>query len=314
MRKGNEVHQAFKWGVGLAMCTGLLVAWTRWHWPDNDLHVVFCDVGQGDAILISKGLTQVLIDSGRNDAVLECLARYLPWWDRTLELIVVTHADADHIGGFPTVLARYQIQHALINPVGKPSQDFLALREALLTEISQGMSLVRPFLGQSISLSDSSRFIVLSPRVGEESLGPLQAHLSEATLSDILRQQEVETKNYNDGSIVLLLEVGRVTFLLTGDLETAGEQALLTQGLIPDVDILKVGHHGSKTSTSPDFLSQVQPEISVISSGKNNRYGHPAPSVLKLLEERNSRILRTDQVGHVHISTNGVRYWVVTSE
>jgi competence protein ComEC len=113
----------------------------------------------------------------------------------------------------------------------------------------------------------------------------------------------------NNGSIVLFLEYKNTSILLMGDLESAGELSIRQRGLLTETDILKVGHHGSKTSTTPSFLAKVRPEISVISSGKNNTYNHPAPEIVTALRTENSRVYRTDQLGTLHFETDGDTIW-----
>lgn len=299
--------------LGLALLLVTVLALTGsviWSWPLTETRVIFCDVGQGDAILIIQGFTQVLIDSGpKPESVKRCLSRFLPWWERTIELVVITHADADHIGGFPALFASYQMRNTLIDLVGKPSRDFLDLRRTLLKEQDQGGEVWQPILGQIISLTEQVTLTVISPQVAGGDIQLLNPDLTETVLSDILTSQEADIESYNDGSIVLLVTIGEITLLLTGDLEEAGEQALLSRALITDVDLLKVGHHGSKTSTSPGFLAQVRPEIAIISAGQNNRYGHPADSVIHRLEEAGAQILRTDQRGDIELISNGRTYW-----
>jgi competence protein ComEC len=289
-----------------------------WKWPDKNVHLFFCDVGQGDALLITEGFSQVLIDTGPDETALDCLGQFMPFWDREIELLVLTHPHQDHIGGAVSVLQRYRVKEILIPAYGSPTEGFVSLRKAILDEVKSGARLSEPILGQQITLSPSSQATVvwpqepfLMPEVDEDKgyQHLFDADVPEADLSAYLEEFEHKIENYNDGSIVLFLEIGMIKIALMGDLESPGEQALIAQQLIPDVDILKVGHHGSNTSSIPSFIATARPETAVISSGQNNRYRHPHPDVLTALEESGSVVLRTDQLGTIELISDGKRYW-----
>ncbi len=282
--------------AGLVIFSSLLVTlW--WQWPDQNVHYITCDVGQGDAFLVTEGFTQVLIDGGKDQQVLGCLHNHVPWWDRQIELIVGTHADADHIGGLTEVLATYDVRKILFSDT-KNTADFEAFNQALLREETSGAVVLSPDLGQKIRIGKLAEFEIISSR------GATETQLLDASGEEV----EGGLKG-NDGSIVLLLRMGRVTVLLTGDIEEAGEIALRNQAMISDVDILKVAHHGSKTSSHDWFLQLAQPEIAVISNGKNNPYGHPHSQVIDRLQTMGVQILRTDQLGEIEIFSNGEKYW-----
>ncbi len=318
-------------GCFLAILTLIQLSYS---WIQPQTKLVFCDVGQGDAVLITRGKEQILVDGGRgSQAVLSCLAKQLPFWDRQLELVVATHADADHIGGLPAVLRNYQVKRFLSSRYPKNSQLFAELKEELAKEVKAGMVLENPFLGRqldfpqekcrktsiSCQLNDffmkkmlgfthnqpSMRLSILSPQ-GDESLVMVQNRQnSETILSDVdlfFNQALPDSVSYNELSIVLNLELGQTTVLLTGDIDQASELSLLKRGLLKKTDILKVAHHGSKSSTNSQFLQAIDPEISVISVGAKNPYGHPAAEVLDLLSEFEVKTLRTDREGTVVIT------------
>lgn len=279
-------------------------------WPDHYVHLVFCDVGQGDAILIWQGFTQVLIDAGRPDnRVLECVAEHLPFWDRQLELAVATHADSDHIGGFSAVMDRYAVNYLLVEPIGKKTGDFLQFHEVVSRKISHESHLLMPTVGQQLVVGQSLTLVTLSPQVKSQSHSLTEGSSPEIQLWDSALVSEQSEIGYNDRSIVLLARIGEMDVLLTGDLEYEGEQALINQGLLSKIEVLKVGHHGSKTSTSEPFLNTIRPEVAVISSGKDNKYGHPVPEVMEKLKQSGAQILRTDELGSVHLVTNGETLW-----
>jgi len=283
-------------------------------WPDEYTHIIFCDVGQGDSILIYQGFNQILIDAGANSASRECLDKYLPFWDKKVELAVTTHADKDHIGGFESVFKEFYIEKMIMGEYGKETGVFNTFREAILREKKDGLELVDPYLFPTIELAEKIKLITLSTWGREADFSLFDPEKTETELWDIIKTQtqflKESKQTHNSLSVVNLLEVGNVKILLTGDLDLEGEQALLEAGLITKVDILKVGHHGSKTSTSSQFLKALSPEISIISVGKKNSYNHPSLETLQSLRDFGSEIWRTDEAGDVEIVSDGERYWL----
>lgn len=252
-----------------------------------------CDVGQGDAILIHQGFSQVLIDSSQDDRVLGCLDRFLSPWDRDLDAVIITHFDRDHVGGLVSILAVYRIK-LLLTP--DPGTDFMNKNQSLMTAITtglnEGMQWKKPILGQQIDLG----FSLVPAR-----LALLQALSNQNSNGQILSE--------NDQSLVWLLQVGKTKTLLTGDLEITGESALLSQPALSIVDILKVGHHGAKTSTSLALLEVIKPKIGLISVGKTNPYGHPAAQTLKNLTQQGVTVIKTSDVGNIDFVFDGTDYW-----
>jgi len=296
-------------------------------WPDEYVHLIFCDVGQGDATLVTMGFTQMLIDGGRGDQVLSCLEEHLPFWDRTIELVVATHADADHIGGLDEVIERYDVLQIMSTQFAKDTETFLELKKAVEREISSGAILKKPILGQQMRFSQESylphlptesqlpvvEVLVLSPQVEQLQQAVENSVKTETTLSDTERvfdQFLAKEDNDNDLSVVLFLQLGRIKVMLMGDLEYKGELALANANLLQNIDILKVGHHGAKTSTGIDFLSLVRPETSIVSVGKNNSYHHPSFEVMNSLMQFGSEMLRTDELGTIEIVSDGEQYWL----
>ena len=251
------------------------------------MKVVFCDVGQGDSILIQQDFFQVLIDSGRDDRVLGCLGQVLPAWDRTIEMIIMTHADEDHVGFFGEIMGIYDTQIIFFPDTPKDTRTVSQLKEAIEQETAQGAFLKEPILGQTVGFPSGGKLTLLK-----------------------LPGSFLETATENDHSIVFLLEYQGTSWLFTGDLEEKGERLLLKNGFLPRVEVLKVGHHGAATSSTMEFLQAVQPQFSVISVGTNNSYGHPASSVLENLREINSRVLRTDQLGDIELVAGDGKIWL----
>ncbi|MEK7208808.1 MAG: ComEC/Rec2 family competence protein [Patescibacteria group bacterium] len=244
------------------------------------LTVAFLDVGQGDAIFIeAPGGNQVLVDAGRGRQVLRALGPLMPFYDRSIDLIVATHPDADHIGGFPEVLKRYAVGFILDTGLAAETAVDRAFRQAATAEEAEIIAARR---GTRIFLGAGAVLEVLFP------------------------DRDPTGWETNTASIVARLTYGNREFLLTGDSPVKIEKYLVNlANRSLSADVLKVGHHGSKTSSAAEFLAAVAPEYAVISAGKNNRYGHPHESVLAALQKINAKILRTDEFGSIIFQTDG---------
>jgi competence protein ComEC len=300
--------------------------------PDKSAQLVVCDVGQGDAIIIQQGLFQVLIDTGPDESVLACLNRHLPIFDKKIDVLVLTHYDDDHIGGFSSVAESYQIS-TIFAPLSdqKENQAFLELNRVFFDLIEQGTELKQPILGQQMAYQHFSLdkhepqllFTFLTPTDLEwdflQSFHFFQAEsrLPETRLSALNQENLknfIKKESTNDRSIALLLEYGQLRIFLSGDLEEKGELSILKSALIDQVDILKVAHHGSKTSSSGIFLSQVRPELALISVGKNNKFSHPSLEVLANLRAVFSQVIRTDQIGDIKINLLSNKFYLLDTK
>ncbi len=260
--------------------------------PDGDLHVSFIDVGQGDAIFIQQGSQQILIDGGPDaEKVSLELGKRMPFWDRRIELVVLTHAQDDHISGLLSILERYEVDTVIEPGVAYDTENYqqwLKLIERNNIDYITGQS------GQYIDMGGGVRIDILHP----------QSELSAVTESDI-----------NNSSVVLRLVKNKAIFLFTGDIEETVEYELLhTNGGELHSTVLKVAHHGSDSSTTQFFLDAVKPQIAVISVGENNRFGHPDAGVLSRLEDKlgPEKVYLTMQHGTVTFITDGERMWVET--
>lgn len=253
------------------------------------LSVTFLDIGQGDAILIEgPDGNRVLVDGGPGGQPIdEALSRNLPFDSRRIDMVVMTHPQADHMAGLIEVLDRYDVRAVLDIPLPCDSALCDAWHDSLATS---GANVRQADRGQAIDLGGGAVLRVLAPDA-DDPLLPVTAT--------------------NSGSTVLRLEMGEASFLLTGDLDEAGEQALIRSGTDLRATVLKVGHHGSTTSTSPAFLARVGPSIDVISVGAGNPFGHPRQDVLGRLA--GDAVYRTDADGDVTVSTDGERIWVETA-
>ncbi|MEK7124937.1 MAG: ComEC/Rec2 family competence protein [Patescibacteria group bacterium] len=276
--------------VIIIVLAGLAYASTRAAGSDDGLlHVYVLDVGQGDAIFIeSPNHTQVLIDGGRPDnRVLEQLAEILPPLDRTIDAVVVTHPHADHIGGLSAVLSRYDVGAVVEATERYDSSEYRTWERAVDTE---GATRVDAIAGTSLDLGGGVTLSILYPSASA---------------------QNIATKKPHSYNVTTLLTYGTTRMLLTGDMEGDAEQALINHALPIDVDVLKVGHHGSTTSSSTAFLNATSPRVALISVGARNTYHHPAPSTLARLERMGIPYYRTDAHGTVEVISDGATFAVI---
>jgi len=260
--------------------------------PDGKLHVVFFDVGEGDAIFIEtpRG-QQILIDGGPSPTTLiSALGHRMPFWDRSIDLVILTHADDDHIAGLIPVLERYRVGQVLDSGYEHDNPTYERWLE-LISEKEIPSHLARA--GMRIGTGDGVELMVLHP-------GP-----------ELMKYTEADA---NNNSVVARLGIGQVSFLLPGDIEEVAEAMLLASGQELASTVLKVPHHGGNISSSAAFLKAVNPELVAISVGADNRFGHPSPQVVERLEELvgGERILRTDERGTIEVVSDGERVWIKT--
>ncbi len=251
---------------------------------DEYLSVTFLDVGQGDAILIeTPDGVQVLIDGGPDATVLRELASTLPWFDRTIDIVLGTHPDKDHIGGLVDVLAQYQVQEIITTENTGETTAAQAYYDSLLGE---GARVTMARAGQVFTLGASTTVTIFSP----------------ATDPSMLES--------NTASIVVQVRYGEIEFFLTGDAPASIENYLVeTYGTQLQSEVLKLGHHGSKTSSSEAFLRMVSPQFAVVSSGRDNSYGHPAKEVVERVRGLGIPIVNTAEEGRITFQTDGLTVW-----
>jgi competence protein ComEC len=272
-------------------------------WQQNqalETKIVFCNVGQGDAILLIQGKQQVLIDGGPDAAVLSCLHRHLPFGDQVLETVVLTHPDADHLKGLTAVFGHFKVKTLLVSNVPKDSLEWREFYEAVWRQREQsGLRVVVPVRAQKWCVGQKlcCQIISESPQIQAENIWRQKIPVNK--ILALFTEKLLNNIDYNTGSIVLKCEVEEKNILLTGDINRDKELALIRGGLLMKVDILKIAHHGSKSSSDPIFLNFLQPEDSVIMCGQSNPYGHPHKTTLDSLESVGSRIWRTDQQGDI---------------
>ncbi len=249
---------------------------------DDTLQVSFFDIGQGDSIFIqAPNGTQVLIDGGPDATVLRQLRLGMPLFDKSIDLVIATHPDSDHIAGLVDVLKDYKVMR-FIRPaeVKGDSTAWTHLIDELDTEET-----ISALAGMRIILDDSRQIYmdILHPMV--------ESHYGDT----------------NPYSIVARLVYGNTSFLLTGDATREVEHQLVSEYNfeVLDTDVLKLGHHGSKTSSSVEFLRAVSPRVAIISAGKGNKYGHPAPEILAFLNALQIPYLSTQTQGTIIYASDG---------
>ncbi|MFH0846082.1 MAG: ComEC/Rec2 family competence protein [Patescibacteria group bacterium] len=248
------------------------------------LTIAFLDVGQGDAIFIeSPSGKQILLDGGPNGKVLRELSQLMPFYDRTINILIASHPDADHIGGFPEVFKNYEIGEYFNSGVLCDTALCEVLDENIRDEEIEKKILTR---GQVIDLGDGAYLEILFP------------------------DRDATNFETNLASLVIKLVYGKNSFLLMGDSPKSIEDYLSRLDGNPpagglDVDVLKLGHHGSKTSSGEYFLGLTSPELAIISVGADNRYGHPSQEVLDSLNNLEIKTLRTDEQGTLIIQSDG---------
>lgn len=264
---------------------------------DGRLHVVFCDVGQGDGIYIrTPNGTDIIIDAGRDDKILTCLSNNMPFWDKTIELAFATHPDADHISGFVPILQSYKVNHYNTVEAEKDTGVFLKIN-SLLKE--QGITPRYLKLGDAYRISDG---VIL------KTYWPTKEFIA-AGDSDSNRYSLVQTLSYKDFDVLL---TGDIDFdILNEILRQAQDDPSTGSGRgISGIEVFKLAHHGSKTGLDSETLTLIKPRLSIISAGKNNSYGHPHTEVLDELKRFDLRYLRTDEQGEVELVTQGQGFGV----
>jgi len=273
---------------GLIIIVLILLGYLLFQELDKNLQVIFFDVGQGDAILIKTPNNQkILIDGGPDNIIVNKIGRYFNFFDKTIDLMILTHAHSDHLVGLVEVLKRYQVKKVLYNGAVHTTPEYF---EWLRLIKEKKISLEIAKTGQEIIFSSDLKLKIIYP------------------LENLTNKQ---FEDLNQTSIVSLLTFKNTNFLFMGDLPQAEEEEMLKS--YPDLkaEIIKIGHHGSKYSTSDELLRAVDPKVAIIQVGKDNKFGLPALITLKKLERKNINILRTDQQGDIIIKSNNKRSWVV---
>ncbi|MBP1999270.1 beta-lactamase superfamily II metal-dependent hydrolase [Paenibacillus shirakamiensis] len=248
------------------------------------LRIVYLNVGQGASqLLISPSGKTMLIDAGNNDqeqVVLDDLKRY---GIKRLDIVVGTHPDADHIGGLDKVIDQLDIGKVYMPRISSTTKTF----ESVLRSIQKK--------GLKVATAKSGVILDWDPQVEVKMLAPLQTY-----------------EDNNNMSAVMRVAYGKTSFLFTGDAESVSEKDMIASRQELHADVLLVGHHGSKSSTTPAFLKQVAPKYAIIQSGVDNKYGHPTPTILGRLKKAGIIVYRNDTQGIIDLSSNGTNIQITT--
>lgn len=242
----------------------------------DEMEVHFIDVGQGDATLIKCGDSAMLIDAGENDKG-TLVQNYLRKQGvKSLDYLILTHADSDHCGGADVIITKYDID-TIIYP--NYEKDTATWRDVLKAMEDKKYEVTKPVVGDSYKLGDA-QFTIIAPN-------------------------QISYEESNNYSVGILLEHGDKKFLFTGDAEADAEEEIVANKIDIWADVLKVGHHGSKTSSTKDFIEEVEPEYAVISCAEENEYGYPHAETLNTLRKERVKVFRTDEQGSIVATSDG---------
>ena len=256
---------------------------------DGLLKIYFFDIGQGDAIFIeSPSGQQVLIDGGPDNTVLQKLGEVMPFYDKDIDLVILTHPHTDHMVGLINVFERYEVKNIVEAKESYNSGEFKAWEEAVRNENANNLEAIA---GKEIDLGGGAIITILHPFRSVAGTSPSNPH---------------------DDVVVAMLRYGEFEAILTGDMEAKVERRLILEGYDLDSDVLKAGHHGSKTSSSEEFLTAVSPEVAVIQVGAKNRYGHPSPEILERLDNYGIKVYRNDLGGDIKLVSDGNLFEIFT--
>ncbi len=266
---------------------------------DNPVRVVFLDIGQGDATFFEwPDKTQMLVDCAKDARILEALGRVMPFHDRTIDYLIVTHPDLDHYGGCIDVLKRFDVQHIIFDGYKK---EHSAMLESFLDATS----------------AEKAEYVVIDR--------PQVWNIGSTTIHFLYPDHRIETdpnipgakKNTgsNNASIVFTVSYGDMDLLMTGDAESELESYLLQiYGDELDVEVLKAGHHGSSGATSQSWVDTVTPDVTIFSAGKGNSYGHPSLRIIRRVERAGSAVWRTDEDGDISMRLYKDRFLIDNTE
>ncbi len=271
--------------IGILACVSIVLSRGN---NDRLLHVTYLDVGQGDATLIESPTgTQVLIDGGRGKMVLRPLSRALGFFDRDIDMVIATHPDADHIGGLVDVLKRYRVRTVVMTENESDAPVYGAFKRAVQNE---GAQVIFARTGEVFDLGKGAR--------------------GSTTLTILFPDYDPRGLESNMSSIISRLTYGESEYLFTGDSPQAIEEYVVGMlGTELTSDVLKVGHHGSRTSSAESFVTTVHPAYAIISAGKDNSYGHPHKEVTDLLTAKGIIQKNTADEGSIFSVSDGLSIW-----
>lgn len=257
---------------------------------DNKLHLIFCNVGQGDGIvIITPEKLKIIVDGGPDSSILSCLSKHLPFWERDIDMIILTHPHADHLNGLINILKRYSVSVFITEKLANKTIGYSELFSMLK---SKKIAIKDLYAGDRFHAGGVLFSIV----------GPTKKFLSETSPNGIIGE------NKEFASLESLISYKKFNALLTGDSQADELKDALSNFSIPKLSVLQTPHHGCATGLNKDVLKALNPLIAVISVGKNNHYGHPSPITLNLFKLLNIKYFRTDQLGDIEAVSDGDRF------
>lgn len=276
----------------LMLCLTIFFGVAAFAGRPDELEIDFFDVGQGDAIFIQTPTHHtILIDGGRDTTVSQKIAAELPFTDKTIDLVILTHPDLDHVGGLPDVLRRYRVGTIVSLDVSK---DLGAYQAMIDRARADKIPLVSVTAGDTIRFAPGLEMVVLAPEKEQV-------------------RKEIREEDLNNSSIVVKLTYNKRSWLFTGDAEKESEDRMRRSGRALSADVLKLGHHGSRFSSGAAFLQVVGANVAVISAGAKNPYGHPHPEVLERAARQGMAVYRTDRQGDIEMRSDG-EFMTITSK
>ena len=281
MRENCKKYWLFLFAF-LLLIANIFIFYLDWQSSHRVLTFAMLNVGQGDALFIESPTgTQILVDGGPPKKILSQLARVMSPFDRKIDAFIITNPDADHIAGFLDVLKIYQVDKVFESGALTDSKTYQNLRDEMRKDNIPDILAKR---GMRLDLGGGASIDILFP------------------------DRDVSSWATNDGSVVAKLSYGNTSIMLTGDATAKTEGIVLKENSVAQLssDILKVGHHGSRTSSSTPFVKAVAPTYAFISDGKDNKYGHPHQEILNTLTSFGAKIFRTDLLGTIVMKSDGV--------
>lgn len=277
--------------------------------PDGKLHIIFCNVGQGDAAYIRfPDGRDMVVDGGPNDKVLDCLGRHMPFWDRSIDLMVLTHPQNDHMQGFISLASRYHIGYFVHSDVGNTTEGYQTLTHEVVSSKIPTKLMVA---GDQIRVG-STTLSFLWPSSEQIAKGKESYEVASLRSDEVKENEQVlgaAMGDLNEYCLVFALRYGSFDALFPGDADAHVEPQFEGSRLADSsVEVLKVPHHGSKTGMDEGFISWVRPKLAVISVGKNT-YGHPSAEALAELAKYAGKTLRTDKEGDIEVVSDGKNWW-----
>lgn len=286
-----------------AIATGLLLLFSfLFSLPDGKLHMYVCDVGQGDGIYIRfPDGRDMVVDGGPSDAITKCLGNHMPFWDRHIDIVAMTHPQKDHIQGLISVLTRYSVDYFMRTDVDTSTDVYESIQKTLSERHVSTRYIVR---GERIQIGQTN-LSVLWPSSAQIAKGKPSLSSSYATDQTVLGAVAGDVNEY---CLVFWLRYGSFDALLTGDADMEIEDQYIGTNLADGiVEVLKVPHHGSRTGMTKAFVDWLHPKLALISVGKNT-YGHPSQEAIHLLESVGSQIHRTDKEGDIEVISDGASW------